>query len=65
MLFLLLHGEFQGPLLPSPSRHLPVGVGVGKSVEDARTCVETTGLLPKKCGLQVAFMKAVPGHQYF
>ena len=65
MLSLLLHGEFLGPLLPSPSRYLPVGARAGEPVEDARRCMETAGLPPKKYGLQVASMNAEPGHQFF
>lgn len=64
MLVLLLHGEFQGPFLLTPSRQLPVGAGVGQPIEDSRRCMETAGLLPKELGLQVAFMKAVHGHQF-
>lgn len=54
-----------GPPPSSPSRHLPVGAGVGQPVEDAWRCVETAGLPPKKHGLQVASMKAEPGRQFF
>lgn len=41
---------------------MPVGAGVGEPIEDSRRCMETTGLLPKELGLQVASMKAVHGH---